>query len=205
MLDIGWSELIVIGVVALIVVGPKDLPVMFQRVGQFVGKARHMARDFQRAMNDAADQAGVKDLKKSVDMASSMKNLGLSDIKDHMENLAPDFSDPDVAKAGAAKEAASNAAFKAEGAAKLADNDMTAAPAAKKPAAKKAGTKKAATKSAAKTAAKATGKAATATKNSAKTAAKTASKAKAASKPAATKKPAAKKPAAKKTTKKAAE
>ena len=40
MFDLGWTELLVIGIVALIVIGPKDLPVMFRKVGQFVGKAR---------------------------------------------------------------------------------------------------------------------------------------------------------------------
>ena len=39
MFDLGWTELLVIGIVALIVIGPKDLPVMFRKVGQFVGKA----------------------------------------------------------------------------------------------------------------------------------------------------------------------
>ena len=53
MFDIGWSELLLIGVVALIVVGPKDLPRMFRTLGQFTARARHMARDFQRAMEDA--------------------------------------------------------------------------------------------------------------------------------------------------------
>ena len=44
MLDLGWSELLVIGIVALIVVGPKDLPVLFRNLGRFMGKARGMAR-----------------------------------------------------------------------------------------------------------------------------------------------------------------
>ncbi len=59
MFDLGWTELLVIGIVALIVVGPKDLPGMFRTVGNFVGKAKRMARDFSQAMNDAADEAGV--------------------------------------------------------------------------------------------------------------------------------------------------
>lgn len=61
MLDVGWGELFLIGVVALIVVGPKDLPALFRTVGQFTGRARAMARDFQRAMEAAADESGVKD------------------------------------------------------------------------------------------------------------------------------------------------
>ena len=58
MFDLGWTELLLIGIVALIVVGPKDLPLLFRKVGKFVGKARGMAREFSRAMDDAADEAG---------------------------------------------------------------------------------------------------------------------------------------------------
>ena len=66
MFDLGWSELVLIGIVALIVVGPKDLPVMFRTVGNFVGKAKRMAREFSQAMNEAADEAGVDDLQKTL-------------------------------------------------------------------------------------------------------------------------------------------
>ena len=55
MFDVGWSELLVIGIVALIVVGPRDLPGMFRALGRFTAKARGMAREFQRAMEAAAD------------------------------------------------------------------------------------------------------------------------------------------------------
>jgi len=61
MLDIGWGELLLIGVVALIVVGPKELPGMFRTVGNFMGRARGMAREFQRSMEQAADESGLKD------------------------------------------------------------------------------------------------------------------------------------------------
>ena len=44
MFGLGWSELMVVGIVALIVVGPKDLPVLFKTVGQFVGKAKGSAK-----------------------------------------------------------------------------------------------------------------------------------------------------------------
>ena len=61
MFDLGWMELLVIGVVALIVVGPKDLPMMFKTVGNFVGKTKRMAREFQSTMNAAADDTGLKE------------------------------------------------------------------------------------------------------------------------------------------------
>ena len=48
--DIGWAELLVIGIVALIVIGPEDLPQMFRQVGRFTAKMRAMSRDFSRAM-----------------------------------------------------------------------------------------------------------------------------------------------------------
>jgi len=69
MFDLGWTELLVIGVVALIVVGPKDLPVLFRNVGRFMGKMRGMAREFSSAMSDAADESGVKG------MASDLRKM----------------------------------------------------------------------------------------------------------------------------------
>ena len=71
MFDLGWSELLVIGIVALIVVGPKDLPVLFRNVGRFMGKARGMAREFSRAMNDAADESGMRDVAKTFKSATN--------------------------------------------------------------------------------------------------------------------------------------
>jgi sec-independent protein translocase protein TatB len=86
--DIGWMELLVIGVVALIVVGPKDLPVMFRKLGQFTGRIRAMARDFQRAMDDAADEAGVseinRDLRKATDFARNPRKAGMSALKESL-------------------------------------------------------------------------------------------------------------------------
>ena len=49
MLDIAWPELVVIGAVALVAIGPKDLPKVMRTVGQWVGKARHMMQDVQRS------------------------------------------------------------------------------------------------------------------------------------------------------------
>ena len=82
MFDLGWAELLVIGIVALIVIGPKDLPGMFRTLGRMTGKIRRMAREFQRAMEDAADDAGVKDMAGDLRKATSAKNLGLDAVKD---------------------------------------------------------------------------------------------------------------------------
>mgnify|MGYP000582885924 CR=1 FL=1 len=62
MFGLGWAEILVAGIVGLIVIGPKELPVVFRKIGQFVGKAKGMARDFSRAMNDAADDSGTVEL-----------------------------------------------------------------------------------------------------------------------------------------------
>ena len=92
MLDIGWSELMVIGVVALIVVGPKDLPVMFRTLGRFTAKARSMAREFQRAMDDAAKASGVKETMKDMADLTSKKSLGITALEsaaDKFEKWSP--------------------------------------------------------------------------------------------------------------------
>lgn len=81
MFDIGWSELLIIGVVALIVIGPKDLPEMFRTLGRFTAKAKGMARDFSRAMESAANEAGVKDVAKDLRNVTSPKAMGLDAVK----------------------------------------------------------------------------------------------------------------------------
>jgi sec-independent protein translocase protein TatB len=67
MFDIGWSELLVIAVVALIAIGPKELPGVLRMVGQWMGKARKMAAEFQGQFNEAMREAEMADLKKSFD------------------------------------------------------------------------------------------------------------------------------------------
>src|SRR3979411_2838319 len=67
MFDIGWSEFLVIAVVALIAIGPKELPGVLRTVGQWMGKARKMAAEFQGQFQEAMREAEMADLKKSFD------------------------------------------------------------------------------------------------------------------------------------------
>jgi sec-independent protein translocase protein TatB len=87
MFDLGMSEMLVIGTVALIVVGPKDLPGLFRKVGRFVGKAKGMARDFSRAMNDAADETGVRDMAKGFKTASNPMGSVMDSVKEATSDL----------------------------------------------------------------------------------------------------------------------
>ncbi|MBQ2263052.1 MAG: twin-arginine translocase subunit TatB [Loktanella sp.] len=81
MFGLGMSEMVLIGIVALIVIGPKDLPGMFRTLGQFTGKARSMAREFSRAMEAAADESGIKDLSNTIRAASDPKKFGTDALK----------------------------------------------------------------------------------------------------------------------------
>ena len=96
MFDLGWSELLVIGIVALIVVGPKDLPVLFRNVGRFMGKARGMAREFSRAMNDAADESGMRDVAKTFKSATNPLGSAMDGVRD----AARSMTDPTPPKKG---------------------------------------------------------------------------------------------------------
>lgn len=71
MFDIGWGELVLIGVVALIVIGPKELPGTLRTLGQWMGKLRRMASEFQGQFQEAMREAELADLKKQVDDMTS--------------------------------------------------------------------------------------------------------------------------------------
>src|SRR4029077_12767334 len=93
MFDLSWSELLLIGVVALVFIGPKELPGVLRTVGQWTGKVRRMAGEVQDQFREAMREAEMADLKKEVDEATSNLGAGLdpfADIKEAVEWKPPE-------------------------------------------------------------------------------------------------------------------
>ena len=131
-MDIGWSELLLIGVVALIVIGPRDLPHMFRALGRITAKARAMAREFSSAMEDAARDTGLNDAANSLNDlrdVTSKRSMGV----EALDRAADRFEkwDPKIpsARAPAKPDPAANAPVAQDGA------TPASAPAAAAPAA----------------------------------------------------------------------
>ena len=72
MFDLGWQELLVIGTVALIVVGPKDLPKLFNKVGNILGKIKQISREFYDQINESAEMEEINTLKNDLNKHSSL-------------------------------------------------------------------------------------------------------------------------------------
>jgi len=75
MLDIGWSELALIAVVALIVIGPKDLPKVLKTIGIWVRKARMLTREFQNSVDDMIREADLEDVRRQ---ANELRTMNLA-------------------------------------------------------------------------------------------------------------------------------
>lgn len=128
--DIGGLEFLVIGVVALIVLGPKDLTKMFRTLGQFVGQVRGMAREFSRAMNDAADDAGVGELSRDLRNITNPKKMGVDALNKTFEGIDPTkYPEGSETRKLAEKKATAQAKTKEVIAAKQRELDARMAPA----------------------------------------------------------------------------
>jgi sec-independent protein translocase protein TatB len=110
MFDIGWGELVVIGIVALIAIGPKELPTVLRTLGQYMGKVRRMASEFQGQFQEAMREAELVELKKQAedlkssvsDLGSSVSGLGnldpLADTQKQIESAFDDAAKPELPK-----------------------------------------------------------------------------------------------------------
>ncbi len=95
--DIGWTEIALIGGVALIAIGPKELPGALRTAGQWVGKARRLAQDFQNQFQEALREADIAEMKKQFDDAanaaaatpSNLLGTTVNDVKDALALDAP--------------------------------------------------------------------------------------------------------------------
>ena len=101
MFDIGWSELLLIGNVALIAIGPKELPGALRTLGQWMAKVRRMASEFQNQFHEAMREAELADLKKEVDeMATKAQSYAhfdpIDDIRKDIEKAASPPPDLDT-------------------------------------------------------------------------------------------------------------
>jgi sec-independent protein translocase protein TatB len=89
---IGGGEYIVIALVALLVVGPKDLPKLLRQLGRFVGKMRAMADDFRSSFDEMARQSELDDLRKEVEALRTQRSIPvLDDVKNEMNSLSSDI------------------------------------------------------------------------------------------------------------------
>ncbi len=107
MFEIGWSELLLIGIVALIAIGPKELPTVLRTLGQWMSKLRRMASEFQSQFQEAMREAEMADLKKQVDeMTSQAQSYAsfdpVSEVKRELESTQQQIESAMVDTAGAA-------------------------------------------------------------------------------------------------------
>ena len=110
MFDISWGELMLIGVVALIVIGPKELPGVLRMVGQWMGKIRRMAAEFQSQFQEAMREAEMSDLKKQVDeLNDTARGMGSHFDPVSSGPTAPASSKPEVAAGGTSSQASADA------------------------------------------------------------------------------------------------
>ena len=141
MFDFSWSEILVIGIAALIFIGPKELPGVLRAAGQWMGKIRRMAGEFQNQFQEALREAELADLKKEVDemsaQAASMSNFDpIGVVRKEVESARRDIE-------ASFTDASTSAAKPAETAPTAGDEAAAATPALEAPpgaAAEQAGT-----------------------------------------------------------------
>jgi sec-independent protein translocase protein TatB len=115
MFDIGWGELVLIGIVALIVIGPKELPTVLRTLGQYMAKIKRMAGEFQGQFQEAMREAEFADLKKQADdihsSVTDFTNIDpLADSQEAIDHAAEGAGEPSTESAGETEPAHSETA-----------------------------------------------------------------------------------------------
>lgn len=105
MFDIAWSELALIGGVALLVIGPKDLPKVMRSMGRWTRKARLLAGEFQRNLDDMMRESELDEMKKQVQSVSSVATQSRVDLEKHLSDFDPNKVTDLAAAASLAQEA----------------------------------------------------------------------------------------------------
>ena len=80
MFDLGWQELLLVAVVTLLVVGPKDLPRLFNKAGKLIGNIKQISREFFDKVSEAADIDEIKNLKNSVNNMADLDSYKDNDL-----------------------------------------------------------------------------------------------------------------------------
>ena len=115
MFDIGWSELLVIAVVAIVVVGPKDLPKLMRSFGHYAGKLRRAASDFQRQFEEAMRESEVEEVRKAIEsVRTEAPSLDLKAPIDKPMMLPKPAAAPEAEPAAKAKPARKRGPAKAK-------------------------------------------------------------------------------------------
>ena len=96
MLDIGWTEILVITVVALFIVGPKDIPKALRTVGIWLGKLKSLSREFQNTVEDAVRESELDEVKKQIESAKNDFTKGMTETIDSEGELTEMLRGVDV-------------------------------------------------------------------------------------------------------------
>jgi sec-independent protein translocase protein TatB len=133
MFDISWSELLVIAVVAIVVIGPKDLPRVLRSLGRWTGQVKRMARDFQNQFNEALREAELDSVKKDLEEVAKIDPM--AEVRTEMAKTNAEIMTelnkpaPEPAASAASPGSATPAAAPATAPAAPAEEKLVAAPA----------------------------------------------------------------------------
>lgn len=113
MFDIGWSEMVFVAIIAVLVIGPKDLPRAIATIGKYIRKARGLARDFQSGIDDLAKEAELDDIKKTVqgdgdfNLSKQIEDAvnPTGDFEKMFDDIKPEITDPPATETETEKKA----------------------------------------------------------------------------------------------------